>query len=167
MLGRLRSFGTCARGQSLVELAISLPILILVFLGMVEFSYAYDLVHGMGSIGREAANIASRGGTLVEARGVALTNGSDLGIGTRGGVVVSRIEFGGGLPTVMEQVTAGGYTSRLGDLNQSVSRLGSAGYLQGTEVYAVELFLRYEPITPVGRWLEPLIPDVLYERAVF
>ncbi len=159
MLGRLRSFGTCARGQSLVELAISLPILILVFLGMVEFSYAYDLVHGMGSIGREAANIASRGGTLVEARGVALTNG--------GGVVVRRIEFGGGLPTVMEQVTAGGYTSRLGDLNQSVSRLGSAGYLQGTEVYAVELFLRYEPITPVGRWLEPLIPDVLYERAVF
>lgn len=167
MCGRLKSLPTCTEGQSLVELAISLPLLLLVFLGMVEFAHAYDLVHGMGSISREAANIASRGGTLAEARGVALTNGRDLGIGANGGIVVSRIEYGRRNPIVREQLVSGGYASRLGRQNQSVPDLRSARYSRGTEVFAVELFLRYEPVTPVGRVLDPVIPDVLYDRSVF
>ena len=80
---------------------------------------------------------------------------------------MSRIEFGGGLPTVKEQLTTGGYASRLAGLNGQVASLGSAGYLDETMVYAVEIFLQYDPITPVGRWLAPLIPDMLYERTVF
>lgn len=162
-----RGLLSCERGQSLAELAISLPILLVVFMGMVELSHAYDMVHGLGSISRESANIASRGSTLAEARSVALTNGQDLGVPSRGGVVVSRIEYGGGTPRVVEQLTTSGYASRLGAQNQPVSTLSSAAFSTGTEVFAVEVFLQYEAITPIGRWLDPLIPDVLYERAVF
>jgi len=172
MVRYLRSLRSCDRAQSLVETAISLPLLLVVFLGMVELSHAYDMVHGMGSISREAANIASRGGTLAEAQGVALTNGSDLGIDTRGGVVVSRIVFtdswwSGSRARVMEQLTSNGYASRLAAVNRNVPALNSAGYSTDTEVFAVEVFLPYEPITPIGSWLGRLIPDVVYERAVF
>ena len=164
---RARHLFRCQRGQSLVEIAISLPLLLIVFLAMVELSHAYDMVHGMGSISREAANIASRGATLAEASTVALNNGRDLGVNTRGGVVVSRIEFAGSTPRVREQITTSGYGSRLGGVNQSVTALNRAGYSSGTDVYAVEVFLRYEPITPVGQWLSGLMPNVLYQRAVF
>ena len=172
MVRYLRSLRSCDRAQSLVETAIALPMVIVVFLGMVELSHAYDMVHGMGSISREAANIASRGGTLAEAQSVALTNGSDLGIDTRGGVVVSRIVFtyswwSGSKARVMEQLTSNGYASVLGAVNETASALSSAGYSTDTEVFAVEVFLPYEPITPIGNWLGRLIPDVLYERAVF
>ena len=167
MVKYLKALRSCDRAQSLVETAISLPFLIVIFLGMVELSHAYDMVHGLGSISREAANIASRGATLAEAQSVALTNGSDLGIGSRGGVVVSCIEFNGVSGTVTEQLTSSGYTSRLGALNQPAPALNSAGYSADTQVYAVELFLQYEPITPIGNWVARLIPDVLYERAVF
>ena len=164
---RSRLLLDCERGQSLVEIAISLPFLLLVFMGMVELTHAYDMVHGMGTLSREAANIASRGATLTEAQGVVLTNGSELGIGSRGGVVVSRIEFGGGTPRVAEQLVSSGYASRLGARNERVGALRSAGYSVDTEVYAVEVFLEYRPITPIGNWLEGAIPDVLYQRAVF
>ena len=172
MVRYLNSLRSCDRAQSLVETAIALPFVIVVFLGMVELSHAYDMVHGMGSIGREAANIASRGATLAEAQSVALTNGSDLGIDSRGGVVVSRIVFtsswwSGTSARIMEQLTSSGYGSLLGAENETASALSSAGYSTDTEVFAVELFLQYEPITPIGRWLDGLIPNVLYERAVF
>jgi hypothetical protein len=41
------------------------------------------------------------------------------------------------------------------------------GYRDGSTLYAVEVFLVYRPITPVGNFLESLLPDFLYERAVF
>ncbi len=51
-------------GQGLVEFSLALPIILIILLGMVEFSNAYDRVHGLAGLSREGANIASRGTAL-------------------------------------------------------------------------------------------------------
>jgi hypothetical protein len=42
-----------------------------------------------------------------------------------------------------------------------------AGFAEGSTHYTVEVFLTYEPVTPLAGLFEVVAPSVLYERAVF
>jgi hypothetical protein len=56
-----------ARGQSLVETAMVLPLLILVLLGVVELGMALQHQHAVTSLSREGANLISRDTSLEDA----------------------------------------------------------------------------------------------------
>ena len=92
------------RGQGLVELVITLPILLLLALGLIEVSRAIEADHVISGLTREGANLASRGSTLAEAVTVTRANQAASGLGTDGGVIASRIEVSGGVPRVVAQV---------------------------------------------------------------
>jgi hypothetical protein len=64
---RLRSSPGSSRGQSLVEFAIVLPLLIVLVLGVIEASYALLDQHVVTKLTREGSNLISRDVTLQDA----------------------------------------------------------------------------------------------------
>jgi len=168
MTGLARLFRSNS-GQGVIEFALVLPLILIIILGMVEFSNAYDRTHGLAGLSREGANIAARGTGLNEVMATVLADGQPLRLSTDGGAIVSRVVIQNGQPVVKAQVTTSGYesSSRLTDVNGSAAWISSAGFAEGSTHYAVEVFLTYNPITPLAQLIRVVIPSVLYERAVF
>jgi len=156
-------------GQGVAEFALVLPIILIILLGMVEFSNAYDRVHGLAGLSREGANIAARGTALSEVLSTVTANGETLKMSANGGAIVSRLVVQGGVPVVMASVSTSGYDgkTRVVEADEPATWISTAGFAEGSTHYAVEVFLTYEPVTPLGRLYKAVAPQVLYERAVF
>jgi len=157
-------------GQGLVEFSLALPIILIILLGMVEFSNAYDRVHGLAGLSREGANIAARGTALSEVLTTVVADGETIKMAANGGAIVSRLVVQGGEPVIMAQVATDGYDAktRITDADSTAARwIATAGFEEGSTHYAVEVFLAYEPVTPLGHMFQSVTPPVLYERAVF
>ena len=156
-------------GQGIAEFALSLPIILVILLGMVEFSNAYDRTHGLAGLSREGANIAARGTALSEVLTTVMANGETLKLPANGGAIVSRLVVKQGQPTIMAQIATDGYEekSQLADNDVAAEWIAMAGFAEGSTHYSVEVFLTYEPITPLAGLYKAVAPSVLYERAVF
>jgi len=157
-------------GQGVAEFALALPVILVILLGMVEFSHAYDRVHGLAGLSREGANIAARGSALSEVLTTVVANGETLDMTDRGGAIVSRVVVESGQPVVMAQVASVGYEgySRITAADSTAANwIALAGFAEGSTHYTVEVFLNYEPVTPLAGLVEAVVPSVLYERAVF
>jgi hypothetical protein len=157
------------RGQELAEAAIILPILLIMAFAVIEFGNAYSIVHTMAGLSREGANLAARGTSLDTTLQIVLTNGSDISLSAQGGTVVTRVQVQSGTPVVIGQVASPGYSglSRIGTVGNPAQDVGSWGLQAGQDVYAVEIFYRYDQLTPLGNIIGPAVPDTLYERTVF
>ncbi|KKK36318.1 hypothetical protein WQ57_19710 [Mesobacillus campisalis] len=70
------------KGQSLVEFALVLPILILVLFGIVDFGRVFHTYLTIDHAGREAARAASIGKTGPEAEQVAVNSGGSINLTT-------------------------------------------------------------------------------------
>lgn len=157
-------------GQGVAEFALALPVILIILLGMVEFSNAYDRVHGLAGLSREGANIAARGSGLDEVLSTVMANGATLDMPGNGGAIVSRVVVQSGQPIIMAQAATAGYDTHsriLAPDSTAADWIALAGFAEGSTHYAVEVFLDYDPITPLAQVFEAVAPDVLYERAVF
>lgn len=166
---RLRRLAAREDGQELVELVLVLPILLVVLFGLVELGNAFDVGHSMSTLSREGANIASRGAELDEVLDVVLANGEGIGLESMGGAVATRLMVQGGVPRVVEQRATDGFEGRseLGPVGAAVPGLEMLGLVEGRRYHALELFYGYRAITPIHRLLGPLVPDTIYDRAIF
>ena len=166
--GLLSRLARSDSGQGIAEFALALPVILVILLGMVEFANAYDRVHGLAGLSREGANIAARGTALTEVMNVVMTNGQTLSVDKKGGAIISRIVVRQGVPEVEAQLASSGYEgkSRLKDADEAAKWIADAGLSEGSTHYTVELFLGYEPVTPVAKILG-VAPSLLYERALF
>ena len=158
-----------AEGQSLIEFAILMPILLVLFLGIVEAATAYDRQHTLEGLSREGANIASRGAELDEVVDLMVESGSIIGLEDRGGAIVSRLRVGDGLAEIVGQEATTGYLgqSQLGTLGEFAADFDGYGMVEGSNLHVVELFYSYDPFTPLGSFVVGAIPQGLYSRAVF
>ena len=156
-------------GAELVELVVVLPLLLILAFGILELGNALDKAHGMATLSREGANIAVRGVDLDTVAAVTMMNGVSIGLDTRGGTIVSRILVEGGVPIVQEQVASSGYArlSRIGQVDSTVTGFLGSGLAEGQQVFAVEVFYDHQMVTPVAKLMAPIIPDTMYEAAVF
>src|SRR3982074_170259 len=77
----------CSSGQSIVEFSVILPLVLLLVLGVVEFSFELLDLHVVTKLTREGSNLISRDTTLLDAgnalasmssRPVNFNNGSSL-----------------------------------------------------------------------------------------
>lgn len=157
------------RGQALAEFAMLLPLILFVFLAMVEIGNALAVSHNLSKLTREGANIASRGTSLDTVLTVLAHTGQDIHLDGRGGAVVSRVEIRGDGPLILDQVATAGYEtrSRLGEVGDSPLALASAGLEPGNVHYVVEIIYNYRPVTPFARLFDSALKDPIYERAVF
>ena len=156
-------------GQELVEMAIVLPILLVVVLGIVEFGSMFGTQHTLTSLGREGANIAARGAPLDTVNALMLENGAGIDLAGHGGSIVSRVVVEDSVPTIAEQVATGDYAgqSRMGNPGQPATGLDQLVGAEGVSFYVVELIYVYDDRTPLARAFGNFVPDVLYSRAIF
>jgi Flp pilus assembly pilin Flp len=70
MTSLLRRFKSDTRGQSVIEFALVLPLLLVVVLGVIETSYALLDQHVVTKLTREGSNLISRETTLADAAAV-------------------------------------------------------------------------------------------------
>lgn len=156
-------------GQELIELALVLPFLVLVLLGVLEFGHMLDSRHTLSVLSREGANVASRGTSLQDALDVTMQNGGDISLSTLGGGVVSRVQIQDDTPWVMDQVHSAGYATRseLGLPGQPATSISSLDLPDGKNVYVVELFFDYQDLTPLGGVMSGVVADTIYERAFY
>lgn len=146
-----------------------LPLMLFLFLGMLEIGNALAVSHTLSRLSREGANIASRGTALDTVLTVLSYNGEDIDLGERGGSIVSRIGVRTGGLRILDQVASPGLKnrSRLGTVGSNPVSFASYGLEPGNTHYVVEIFYHYRPITPFARLFESALPDPIYERAVF
>jgi len=156
-------------GQEIVEMAMVLPFLLVVVLGIVEFGSMFGTSHTLTSLGREGANIAARGAPLDTVNALMLENGSEIDLINKGGSIVSRVVVQDSVPTIAEQVATGDYAgqSRIGDPGEPATGLNELVGAEGVSFYVVELFYVYEDRTPLGRAFGILVPEEIYSRAIF
>jgi Flp pilus assembly protein TadG len=99
---RLRQHGLAA-----VELALLMPLLCLLLFGMIDFGRALQATIIMTNIGREGANLVSRGGTGVETNSqdiiyALMASAPPLNVNQQGMVYITRLMGGtGGTTTVV------------------------------------------------------------------
>ncbi len=156
-------------GTALVEFAIVTPLLLMLVLGVIEYGNVFSNVHTLASLSREGANLASRGATLPVVIDNVMTNGYDIGLASRGGVVASRLVVQGGVAKVDEQASSTGYAgkSHMGAAKGPAAGTGTWGLQEGQIVYVVELFYRYDTVTALESVVGIAVPDTLYERGIF
>ena len=159
----------CERGQAAVELAMVLPLLLVILLGTIEFGRAFELKHAIGGLSREAANLAARGTSLTQAVAVTLANGADLRLSEEGGVVASTVVAANGRVTVEDQVASPGYDGRtkIGLKGAQVTGIDVSGLTSGESLSVVEVFYDYSTVTPLPGLTRAVFPQELYERTVF
>lgn len=165
----LRALRDDTRGQDLVELVLTLPVLLVVAFGILELGSLLDIQHSMSGLTREGANIASRGASLDSVVQVTVGNGSSWSLSTAGSVIASRVDVQAGVPRVTAQRIGGslGAASRVGQNGQIATPLVGQGLLDGTSYYVVEVFLPYQPFTPLRNFVSSVVPDTLYDRTLF
>lgn len=150
-------------------MAMVLPLLLVIALGIVEFGSMFGTSQTLTSLGREGANIAARGAPLDTVNVLMLENGAEIDLAGQGGSIVSRVVVVDSVPTVQEQAATGTYAgqSRIGNPGQPAAGLDQLNGAEGASFYVVELFYVYNDRTPLRRAFGNTVPDVLYSRAIF
>lgn len=166
---RLRKLAGCERGQDVAEMAMVLPFLLVIVLGVVEFGSIFSAQHTLTSIGREGANMAARGAPLDTVNALVMESGAELQLATHGGAISTRVVVDTSGPVVAEQVASPGYAmvSRVGQVDDVAAGMSPVADDEGASFYVVELFYVHADRTPLRRFLGGSVPDTLYTRAVF
>lgn len=192
-LSRLR---TESRGVSLIEAALTLPLMFLIVFGLVEVSYSLLDSHTVTRLTREGSNLISRN-TSIEDAVVAMQDMSNglVDFSTNSTVIFSVIKRGGtiGTPNYNQQILyqrfqfgALGATSRIGSPSGAFG--GPPNYVAansdfdtglrlpglppnlvtvpGGLVYVTEIFSTHPTITPSQNF-GVTVPQQLYSIAYF
>jgi hypothetical protein len=157
------------RGNALIETVLVSMILLGMVLGIVEFGTALSREHTLTSLSREGANLAARGSSLGESVDVVMTNGSTIGLASKGGAIATRIIVTAGAPLIVGQSASVGYggLSHVGNVGDTATGMDDWGLVDGQSVHTMEVFYTNDQITPFGSLMGVFVPTQLYERAVF
>ncbi len=184
------------RGQTLVEFAMVMPLLLMLVLGVIELGYALYEKHIITRLAREGSNLISRQGTLQEAENaLQAARTPPITFDADGKLILSVIRLGTGganlnQPIIAQRRVVGTLSmgSVLGDPVSSAysgapnysaqnpdndSRVRIVGALPngltlsaGQSVYVTEVYTHHDLITPFERF-GPRLPTNLYASAYF
>jgi hypothetical protein len=184
------------RGQAMVELALALPLILLLLLGVIEVSYALLDQHVVTKLTREGSNLISRDATLQDAvvamtkmgtRPVDFTKSSTVIFS-----VIKRVPTAGAAnfnKDILYQRTSYGAfaaTSKLStrgsgsfggspdyqannsdnDTNLQITNLPANLLTTGGMLYVTEVFTKHTLITPFDKF-GVAVPSTLYSIAYF
>jgi hypothetical protein len=175
------------RGQSLIEFALALPVLLILFLGLIELAMAMRAQLVLTNANREAARFASHGAftdeQVVERALFAFAEQLPVelsGPEANTGIIITRfhIPSGGGEPTYEGPYITGTltYTNDGGQVIDTPSQIDPASYalqlkeqnedfITTNDVVLVETYYHHNQIlhAPLVEWVFPE-PIVLYRR---
>jgi hypothetical protein len=172
-----KSFGSARageRGVAVGELAIILPLLLIVLLGIIDLGRLVTGYQTLNDMSREAANLVSRGASVDTAiAALSASNTGPVDVIGEGAIIIStlaRRSDGDPTPWVVDQYRHGSIpssASRVGSLD-GPARVPNVDALEaGVTVMAVEVVHGFEPLFPIDAFGLDLYPEVLYEAAFF
>lgn len=149
------------RGTALVELAILLPFLVLMVVGVFDFSRAIHAKNIITNMSREGTNLAARSG-LDSTKAQEIMNtlsytSQPLNMDANGMMYISVVQGTGATGSVVPRITTRyGWKNRtnpassIGPVNGNAVGLGplslTNGLSSGEVVYVVEVFYRYRSV---------------------
>jgi len=179
-----------ARGQSPIELALVFPILLILFLGLIELALAMRAKMVLTNANREAARLASRGTFTDEevAERALIAFADQLPAKTEGaeantGIIVTRFHAppGAGEATYHTPIYVTGtlsYTTGAGEAKTTPSQINpeeyknriqadNTAYFTANDVVVVETYYHHHQVlhAPLVEWVFPE-PIILYVRTV-
>ena len=160
-LRRLKTL-TDKRGIATLELALLLPFLFLMFLGIFDYSRAIHAKNIITNMSREGANLAARSGidatSAQEYMNAIAYTAEPLDMQANGKIYISVVKGVGSTESVISTVqtrytwAGGGISpgSKIGAVNNHATGLGplslTNGLASGETVYVVEVFYRYRSV---------------------
>ena len=163
----------CQRGAALAELAVLLPLLVMMLLVAIDFGRLVYTTQIMVDLTREAANLVSRGATFDDAFRVAFRLAGEVDVQGKGGIIISEVrrkDFNDPTPWIVNQ-------ERRGALATARSRVGAAGgraripdvtqLPRGAGIMAVEIVHPFNPLFDVTGLHLNFYPEAIYEVAFF
>ena len=157
------------KGQSTLELAFTLPLLVLLLLGIVDYSRAIHAQSIITNMGREAANLVARanvnlsGNELVDFQNVMnliARTAEPLDMLHQGMMYISKVERVNNANVTTWLAWNGNPT--LTPMPTRNAPLGGMTLSAGQIVYVVEVYYHYESLFPVN-----VLPPTLYSYSIF
>jgi Flp pilus assembly protein TadG len=157
-------------GQSLVELALVLPVLVILTLGLIDLSRAIQAHNAIVNMSREGANLASR--TLLMQQ---TTDGAQmimntlagtapsLAMKTDGTMYVTQVEANGGVASVKSQTAwAQNHSAPPSAVSDSslATILGTIPISDKGTVWIFEVFYKYHSMFAPSRAFEPQLHSI-------
>lgn len=161
-------------GQACVELAIVLPLLVLLLLGIFDFASMISANNTIANMSREGANLASRSQISTQSIMDTLADTAQpLDMKNNGMLIVTLVQGTNGQPKILSQTTwhngAMQAASRIGTPtsaapNPTANNLGDISLKPSQIVSAVEVFYNYQSVfsTEMLRF-----PGRLYSMTIF
>lgn len=171
------------RGNALVEMAICMPVFLILIFALIDFSQRILDQQMMSAITRQGSDLASRSqivnGTTADPLGLQtivsalVTQGNALNIGTNGRIILTAVSDVNGAPQIIDQqesATGISVTSSIGSGNGNPATMPSAASTAlstGHTLFVTEVFYSYSPMTPIGKFMKASPAGTLYEAAYF
>jgi hypothetical protein len=183
-LKKLRGLNMGKKGIAALELAFILPMLLILVFGIIDFGRLIQARLIVSNVSREGGSLASRGfKSGDDLLGMLQSSGAPLDLNGSGKIYVSRIRAGTSIsnpdPYIDPQVSKGSL-SVLSQIRTGVTRLGLSAALyqhlrfegspQNTsdiaEVWVVEVYYKYKPITPLPQFIENILITPGYDGRI-
>lgn len=156
-------------GQAMLEYAVSAIVMATLVFGVVDFSRAIYQQQVITNLAAEGANLASRGTALGDSA-TAVVADADLNLSSHGKVIVTAAQnTGPNAVTVKGQSSQGSLSasSRVGSVNGTATLPAGAIPTNNQTVYVAEVFYSFQPITPIGKLIQTVLPVQLYDAAYY
>jgi Flp pilus assembly protein TadG len=159
-------------GQAAVEFGFIAPTLIILLLAVIDFGRVLTNMEVMVGLTRQGSNLASRGTSLSASAAAVVAGDAPLDLNKNGEVIITSVANVKNVYTITGQTSQGGIsrTSQIGTGvgNKATVPAASATILQnGQTIYVTEVFYTFQPITPIGQFMNVVMPSTLYEIAYF
>jgi len=161
------------RGVVLIEYLVTLPLLIILLVGLCDCAQLVLLQAQVDHLTREAGNLASRGTKIDDTWNLLLQQQTPLTFETDGQMifsVVTRASDVDDRPVVDDQRTFGGQsyvTSRVGSVGGPASIPGITSLAPGVLMVVVESAYRYQPLIEPPAFTQITFPEFVSEIAYF
>ncbi len=165
------------QGAAFIELAICVPMLLILVFGLIDFSQMIFDNQRMSGISRQGSDLASRDAFGSEGLppivSALVTQGAAMSIGTQGRIILTEVGGTGSQPTILaqsESLTGITVTSAVGTGVGSPATVPANAVTvlnAGQRLFVTEVFYSYSPMTPVGGLLKTSLASTLYDVAYF
>ncbi len=157
----------------MAEFAISVPVLLVAFLGTVDMGRVVFAHQTLADLSRETANLVSRGTDITTAVNLVIKTSDRFDLDSDGFIIISRVtarSADDNTPWVAEQDSNGALTG----IHSKIGTAGGAARLpvtkemaNGQRIMAVELVQSFEPVFPLARFGLDVLPTDIRATAYF